>query len=41
MDRQAQERVYRIGQTKDVTIYRLVTEDTVEEIMLRRALEVC
>lgn len=37
VDKQAQERVYRIGQKKDVTIYRLLIKDTVEEIMLKRA----
>jgi hypothetical protein len=37
MDLQAQERVYRIGQSRDVTIYRLITEDTVEEIMMKRS----
>jgi hypothetical protein len=35
---QAQERVHRIGQTKEVNIYRLITQDTVEEIVLRRSL---
>ena len=30
-DMQAQERAYRIGQTKEVTIYRLVTRGTIEE----------
>jgi superfamily II DNA or RNA helicase len=37
MDRQAQERVYRIGQKRDVDIYRIIVRDTVEEIMFTRA----
>ncbi len=38
MDLQAQERVHRIGQTKEVHIYRIITENTVEEVVLRRSL---
>ena len=36
-DLQAQDRAHRIGQTKQVTIYRLVSESTVEENILRTA----
>lgn len=32
---QAQDRAHRIGQTREVTIYRLITENTVEMNMLR------
>lgn len=39
VDNQAQDRVHRIGQTKSVHIYRLVSEQTVEENILRRANE--
>eukprot|EP01028_Stygiella_incarcerata_P003549 TRINITY_DN1726_c0_g1_i2.p1 TRINITY_DN1726_c0_g1~~TRINITY_DN1726_c0_g1_i2.p1 ORF type:complete len:1754 (+),score=553.98 TRINITY_DN1726_c0_g1_i2:303-5564(+) len=37
MDAQAQDRCHRIGQTRDVHIYRLVSESTVEENIIRRA----
>jgi SNF2 family DNA or RNA helicase len=37
MDAQAQDRAHRIGQTKPVHIYRLVSAQTVEENILRRA----
>ena len=37
MDLQAQDRVHRIGQTKPVLIYRLVTADSVESKILERA----
>ena len=33
---QAKERAYRIGQTKDVTVYRLVTKGTIEEKIYQR-----
>ena len=37
MDLQAMDRAHRIGQTKPVVVYRLVTEDTVEEKIVERA----
>ncbi|XP_033101073.1 helicase domino-like [Anneissia japonica] len=37
MDAQAQDRCHRIGQTRDVHIYRLVSEMTVEENILKKA----
>lgn len=37
MDKQAQDRAHRIGQTREVNIYRLVTLHTVEENMLKKA----
>jgi hypothetical protein len=37
MDAQAQDRAHRIGQTRDVHIYRLVSESTVEENILTKA----
>lgn len=39
VDAQAQDRCHRIGQTKPVTIYRLITESTVEENILKKAKE--
>jgi len=36
-DLQAQDRCHRIGQTKPVNVYRLVTENTVEEKIIERA----
>ncbi|KAL7565038.1 hypothetical protein ACA910_020749 [Epithemia clementina (nom. ined.)] len=37
MDAQAQDRVHRIGQTRDCHVYRLVTEHTIEENILIKA----
>ena len=37
MDTQAQDRAHRIGQTRDVTIYRLITSRTVEENILLKS----
>eukprot|EP00606_Chrysophyceae_sp_TOSAG23-5_P001475 GSChrysophyteH2.ASY1.ANO1.267.1 assembled CDS len=37
MDAQAQDRAHRIGQTRDVHIYRLVSQSTVEENILTKA----
>ena len=37
VDLQAQDRAHRIGQTKPVHVYRLVTENTVEEKIIERA----
>ena len=37
MDKQAEARAHRIGQTKQVTVIRFVTRHTVEEMMLQRA----
>lgn len=34
---QAQDRCHRIGQTRDVHIYRLITEYTIEENILKKA----
>ena len=37
MDAQAQDRCHRIGQTRDVNIYRLICEKTIEENILKKA----
>ncbi|KAI1293878.1 Helicase domino [Halotydeus destructor] len=37
MDAQAQDRCHRIGQTRDVHIYRLISERTIEENILKKA----
>jgi len=39
MDAQAQDRCHRIGQTRDVHIYRLICEHTIEENILKKANE--
>eukprot|EP01060_Flectonema_neradi_P037417 TRINITY_DN752_c3_g1_i1.p1 TRINITY_DN752_c3_g1~~TRINITY_DN752_c3_g1_i1.p1 ORF type:complete len:1007 (+),score=217.61 TRINITY_DN752_c3_g1_i1:63-3023(+) len=39
VDLQAQERVYRIGQTQEVIVYRLLTAGTIEDLMLSRAVK--
>ena len=35
-DMQARERAWRIGQTKEVTVYRLITSGTIEEKVYHR-----
>lgn len=37
VDQQAMDRVHRLGQTKNVTVYRLITKDTIEEKVMERA----
>ncbi|EYU20766.1 hypothetical protein ABFS82_11G010600 [Erythranthe guttata] len=37
LDLQAMDRAHRLGQTKDVTVYRLICRETVEEKILQRA----
>ena len=39
MDRQAQDRCHRIGQTRNVTIYRLISEHTIEENILLKSIQ--
>jgi len=36
-DRQAEARIHRHGQTREVTVYRMVAKDTVEEMMMEMA----
>lgn len=35
------DRTHRLGQTKQVTVYRLICKNTIEERMLQRAREKC
>jgi DNA helicase INO80 len=37
VDQQAMDRAHRLGQTKQVTVYRLITKGTIEERILMRA----
>ena len=37
VDQQAMDRAHRLGQTKQVTVYRMVTKGTIEERILLRA----
>uniref|UniRef100_A0A915ECT6 Uncharacterized protein n=1 Tax=Ditylenchus dipsaci TaxID=166011 RepID=A0A915ECT6_9BILA len=39
MDAQAQDRCHRIGQTRNVTVYRLISEKTIEENILKKAMQ--
>jgi len=39
MDQQAQDRCHRIGQTREVHIYRLISQGTIEESILEKALQ--
>ena len=39
VDKQAQERVHRLGQTKPVEVFRLSSEGTIEDLMLARSIK--
>lgn len=39
VDQQAMDRAHRLGQTKQVTVYRLICKGTIEERILQRARE--
>ena len=39
VDQQAMDRAHRLGQTKQVTVYRLIVRGTIEERILQRARE--
>ena len=39
VDQQAMDRAHRLGQTKQVTVYRLICKGTIEERILQRAEE--
>lgn len=39
VDQQAMDRAHRLGQTKQVTVYRLICKGTIEERILQRAKE--